>query len=200
MGSGGITGFKWVDLATRLYGTKGINYASVSAPLTLQTGKLILKSGSIVNANKNDKIYRYAKLTQNGTIDFSGKTSTMNLMTEGSINYQLVGLLQNGAKGALQSLLGGKSSSGDDFRTVSVRISGKTSSPSFSSLKVGDTTLKAQEQKAVEKVQEKAAQKASEAVASGKKKAVTETKKAANKVKEEVSKGLKKGLGGLFKR
>ena len=200
MGAGGITGFKWVDLATRLYGTKGINYVNVSAPLILQTGKLTLKSGSIVNANKNDKIYKYAKLTQNGTIDFSGKTSTMNFMTEGSINYQIVSLLQGGAKGALKSLVSGKSSSGEDFRTVSVRISGKTSSPSFSSLKVGDTTLKAQGQQAAAKVQEKAKEKASEAVTSGKRKAETAVKKTTTKVKDEVSKGIKKGLGGLFKK
>lgn len=168
MGAGAITGFKWVDLAARIHNSKGINYASVSAPLTLQTGKLILKSGSIANANKNDPIYKYAKLTQNGAIDFSGKDITMNLMTESSVNYQLINALQGGTKGGLETVLkggitniqdglkaflsggmkeAGKAASTGDFRTVTLKISGKAASPSFSSLKIGPTTLKAQEQK-----------------------------------------------------
>lgn len=225
MGSGAITGFKWIDIATRLYNnSKGINYASVSVPLTLQTGKLTLKSGSIVNANKNDTLYRYAKLTQNGTIDFSGRDVTMNMMTESSINYQLINAIQGGTKGGIEALLkgnvsslgdgvkaflaGGKSaSSGADFRTVSLRISGKAASPSFSSLKIGVSTLKTQGQEeqqgntqTINNISEKAASKIVEALVPSKARNDSKTQKVTDKVKKELTKGIKKGLGGLFKR
>ncbi|MBQ7155581.1 MAG: hypothetical protein IJR85_08530 [Synergistaceae bacterium] len=170
MGAGAISGFKWLDLVSKVHGTNGIRYASVNAPLTLQTGKLILKSGSIANANKNDPMYRYAKLSQNGTIDFGGKDVTLNLQTESVINYQLINALQGGGKGGLEALFKGgvssledglkaflrgglsgaeKNASTGDFRTVNLRISGKAASPSFSGLKIGPSTLKTQtEQKA----------------------------------------------------
>ena len=165
MGAGAITGFKWLNLITRLHKSDGIKYSSVNAPLTLQTGKLIIKSGSIANAVKNDALYKYAKLSQNGTVDFSGKDITLNFMTESSINYQLINALQGGSAGALQALFkGGTSSfteglqaflqggvtgaqdkgSAGDFRTVTLKISGKASSPSFSGLKIGESTVKAQ--------------------------------------------------------
>ena len=167
MGSGGISGFKWLDMVTRIHNTKAINYASVNAPLTLQTGKLILKAGTIANAPKNDPMYQYAKLTQNGTIDFGGKEVTLNLMTESSINYQLINALQGGAAGGLEALFKGgvsnlqdglkaflsggfsgaeKAASTGDFRIVNLKISGKAASPSFSGLKIGPSTLKTQTQ------------------------------------------------------
>ena len=166
MGAGAITGFKWLNLITKLHKSDGIRYSSVNAPLTLQTGKLIIKSGSIANAVKNDALYKYAKLSQNGTVDFSGKDVTINFMTESSINYQLINALQGGGVGGLQALFkGGTSSlkdglqaflqggvtgaqekgSSGDFRTVALKISGKAASPSFSGLKIGESTLKAQE-------------------------------------------------------
>ena len=166
MGAGAITGFKWLNLITKLHKSDGIRYSSVNAPLTLQTGKLILKSGSIANAVKNDALYKYAKLSQNGTVDFSGKDITLNFMTESSINYQLINALQGGGVGGLQALFKGGTSnlkdglqaflqggltgarekgSAGDFRTVALKISGKAASPSFSGLKIGDSTLKAQE-------------------------------------------------------
>ena len=165
MGVGGISGFKWLDVLTRIHNTKAINYASVNAPLTLQTGKLILKAGTIANAPNNDPMYQYAKLTQNGTIDFGGKDVTLNLMTESSINYQLINAIQGGSAGGLQALFKGgvsnwqdglkaflsggisgaeKAASTGDFRIVNLKISGKAASPSLSGLKIGPSTLKTQ--------------------------------------------------------
>lgn len=179
MGAGAISGFKWLDVATKLHGTNGIRYTSVNAPLTLQTGRLILRAGSIVNANKNDPIYRYAKLSQNGTINFpgGGKDVTLNLQTESMINYQLINALQGGGKGGLEALFKGgissfedgvkaflkgglsgaeKNASSGDFRTVNLKISGKAVSPSFSGLKIGPSTVKPQtEQKTEQKVEQK---------------------------------------------
>lgn len=167
MGAGAITGFKWLDIITKLHKSDGIRYANVTAPLTLQTGKLILKAGSIANANKNDALYRYAKLSQNGTIDFGGSDVTMNILTESVINYQLINAIQGGGKGGLEALFKGgvssfqdglkaflsgglkgvdKTASTGDFRTVTLKISGKAASPSFSNLKIGPSTLKAQTQ------------------------------------------------------
>ena len=165
MGTGAITGFKWLNLIAKVHNTNGINYAGVNAPLTLQTGKLILKAGTIANAPKNDPMYRYAKLTQNGTIDFSGQDVTLNLLTESSINYQLINAIQGGGKGGLEALFKGgtsnlkdglktflsgglsgaeKAASTGDFRVVNLKISGKAASPSFSGLKIGASTVKTQ--------------------------------------------------------
>ena len=163
MGSGAITGFKWLDVIAKVHNTNGIKYTSVNAPLTLQMGKLLLKAGTIANAPKNDPMYRYAKLTKDGTIDFSGEEVTMNLITESSINYQLINAVQGGSIGGLEALFKGgtsnlkdglkaflsggitgaeKSASTGDFRVVNLRISGKTASPSFSGLKIGPSTVK----------------------------------------------------------
>ena len=167
MGAGAITGFKWLDLITRLHKSNGIQYASVNAPLSLQTGKLIIKSGAIANANKNDALYKYAKLTKDGVINFSGKDVTIDFTAEGNINYQLINAIQGGSAGGLEALLKGgtatlqdglktflsgglkgaeKVASTGDFRTMSMRISGKAASPSFSNLKIGASTLKNQTQ------------------------------------------------------
>ena len=167
MGAGGISGFKWLDMITRIHNTKAINYANVNVPLTLQTGKLILKAGTIANAPNNDPMYKYAKLTQDGTIDFGGKDVTLNLLTESSINYQLINAIQGGSVGGLQALFKGgtsnwqdglktflsgglsgaaKTASTGDFRIVNLKISGKAASPSFSGLKIGPSTLKPQTQ------------------------------------------------------
>ena len=165
MGAGAISGFKWLDLLTRIHNTNGINYTSVNAPLTLQTGNLILKAGTIANAPKNDPMYKYAKLSQNGTVNFGGKDVTLNFMTESSINYQLINAIQGGSKGGLAALFKGgtssfkdglnaflsgglagaeKSASTGDFRVVNLKISGKAAEPSFSGLKIGASTLKPQ--------------------------------------------------------
>lgn len=166
MGSGAITGFKWVDLATQLYGTQGIRYASVSAPFTIQTGKLILKSGSIVNANKNDPIYTYAKLPQDGSISFN---KALNLVAELNVNAQLLNAIIGGGKGGLAELgsfltggggsvqegflqvLGGsvqgaKTGGAEaDFRNVTLKIGGKADSPTVALLKLGESSKQAQQ-------------------------------------------------------
>ena len=168
MGSGGITGFKWLNFITRLHKSDGIRYASVNAPLTLQTGKLIIKAGTIANANKDDALYKYAKLSQDGSVDFSGKDVTINFMTESSINYQLINAIQGGGVAGLQALFKGgttnlkdglqaflqggltgaqEKGSAGDFRVVNLKVAGKAASPSFSGLKIGGSTLKAQEDK-----------------------------------------------------
>ncbi|MBQ9594394.1 MAG: hypothetical protein IJR35_00875, partial [Synergistaceae bacterium] len=168
MGSGGITGFKWLNLITKLHKSDGIRYASVNAPLTLQTGKLIIKAGTIANANKDDALYKYAKLSQDGSVDFSGKDVTINFMTESSINYQLINAIQGGGVAGLQALFKGgttnlkdglqaflqggltgaqEKGSAGDFRVVNLKVAGKAASPSFSGLKIGGSTLKAQEDK-----------------------------------------------------
>lgn len=163
MGEGAITGFKWLDLVTKLHKTNGIRYASVNAPLTLQTGKLLINTGAIANAVKNDPLYKYAKLTRNGVVNFTGPNVTIDFMTESSINYQLINALQGGSVGGLQALFNGgtssledgmkafltgglqgakQSGSTGDYRVVTLRISGKADSPSFSAFKVGESTLK----------------------------------------------------------
>ncbi|MBR1657361.1 MAG: hypothetical protein IJ697_02710 [Synergistaceae bacterium] len=166
MGSGAITGFKWLDLFTMIHKSNGLRYASVNAPMTLQTGKLIIKAGAIANANKNDALYRYAKLSRDGAVNFSGEKMTMDFMTESSVNYQLINAIQGGTKGGIESLLkGGVSGFGDsvkaflsgglteakktastgDFRTVTLRIHGKADSLSFSGFKISEPELKEQD-------------------------------------------------------
>lgn len=163
MGAGAITGFKWLDVVTRIHKSNGIQYASVNAPLSLQTGKLLIKSGSIANANKNDALYKYAKLTKDGVVNFGGKDVTIDFTAEGNINYQLINALRGGSSGGFEALLKGgvsnfedglktflsaglkgaeKLGSTGDFRIMSMRISGKAVSPSFSELKIGASTLK----------------------------------------------------------
>ena len=167
MGEGAITGFKWLDLITRIHKSNGIKYASVNAPLSLQTGKLIIKSGAIANAYKNDALYKYAKLIKDGVVNFSGKDVTIDFTAEGNINYQLINAIKGGSAGGLSSLLTGGTAtlqdglktfisggltgasqvaSTGDFRIMSMRISGKAASPSFSNLKIGASTLKDQTQ------------------------------------------------------
>ncbi|MBQ6919054.1 MAG: hypothetical protein IJQ74_01880, partial [Synergistaceae bacterium] len=123
---------------------------------------------AIANAVKNDALYKYAKLIQNGVIDFSGKKITMNFLTESSVNYQLINAIQSGTKGGIEALLNGgvsgfednvkafltgglseakKSASTGDFRTVTLRIHGNVDSLSFSDLKIGESSLKPQETK-----------------------------------------------------
>ena len=166
MGQGAITGFKWLDLFTMIHkSSNGLRFSSVNAPITLQTGRLIIKAGAIANAVKNDALYKYAKLSQNGTINFAGEVMTMDFYTESSVNYQLINAIQGGAKGGIESLLkGGVSGFGDsvkaflsgglsgaqstgsagDFRTVTLRVHGKADSLAFSGLKIGESTLKAE--------------------------------------------------------
>ena len=166
MGQGAVTGFKWLDLFMMIHKSNGLKFANVNAPLSLQTGRFIIKSGAIINAVKNDALYKYAKLSQNGTINFAGNVTTMDFYTESNVNYQLINAIQGGAKGGIESLLkGGVSGFGDsvkafltgglsgaqknastgDFRTVTLRIHGRADNLAFSGLKIGESTLKAEE-------------------------------------------------------
>ena len=47
MGEGKITGFKWLDLFTRIHKSDGLRFANVNAPMMLQTGKLTVRAGAI---------------------------------------------------------------------------------------------------------------------------------------------------------
>lgn len=195
MGQGAITGFKWLDLFTRIHKSDGLRFASVNAPLTLQTGLFIIKAGAIANAVKNDALYKYAKLSQNGTINFAGKVMTMDFYTESSVNYQLINAIQGGAKGGIDALLKGgvsgfedsvkaflsgglsgakSNASMGDFRTVTLRIHGRADNLAFSGLKIGESTLKAEE-KSDAKTQTKTTQTPSQTV-----------KQKAENVKEQV--------------
>lgn len=214
VGTGAVTGFKWLDLATRLYNSKGINYQDVNAPFTLQTGKLILAKNSAVNAVKNDRIYKFTKLTQDSAINFSNtKNITLNILADLSLNYQLVNALAGGGAGGLDAVLNGGTAAKDillnaisggikgakekgsvsDFRTISIKLSGKANSPSFNILKIGDTTIdsmkkQAQEADAKKTAEEQAKAKAAEAKAKAQEKA----KEAQAKVKEKINENKNK--------
>ena len=214
VGTGAVTGFKWLDLATRLYNSKGINYQDVNAPFTLQTGKLILAKNSAVNAVKNDRIYKFAKLTQDSAVNFSNtKNITLNILADLSLNYQLVNALAGGGAGGLDAVLNGGTAAKDillnaisgglkgakekganaDFRTISIKLSGKATSPSFNILKIGETTIdsmkkQAQEADAKKTAEEQAKAKAAEAKAKAQEKA----KEAQAKVKEKINENKNK--------
>ncbi|MBR1601943.1 MAG: hypothetical protein IJ667_00705 [Synergistaceae bacterium] len=234
VGTGAITGFKWLDLATRLYNSKGINYQDINVPFTLQTGKLILAKNSAANAVKNDRIYKFAKLTSDSAINFANsKNITLNILADLSLNYQLVNALAGGGAGGLDAVLKGGSGAKDillnaisggikgakdkgsaaDFRTISIKLTGKADSPSFSILKIGDTTVdnikkQAQEQEtkkiqaeqdakakaaaAKEQAKEKAKEKAKEVKAKVNEKKDKLVDKAADKIADVISKGSSK--------
>ena len=166
MGQGAVTGFKWLDIFMMIHKSNGLKFAGVNAPLSLQTGRFTIKSGAIINAVKNDALYKYAKLSQNGTVNFAGDVMTMDFYTESNVNYQLINAIQGGAKGGIESLLKGgvsgfedsvkafltgglsgaqKNASTGDFRTVTLRIHGRADNLAFSNFKVGESTLKAEE-------------------------------------------------------
>ena len=259
MGEGKITGFKWLDLFTRIHKSDGLRFANVNAPMMLQTGKLTVRAGAIVNAVKNDALYKYAKLSRDGTINFAGEKMTMDFMTESSVNYQLINAIQGGAKGGIESLLkGGVSGFGDnvkaflkgglkgaqenasagDFRVIALRIHGRADSLAFSGLKIGESTVKTdakpaakqdakqttpapstsqqKQEKKPESLRDKVIDKATEILNVKPKTpsqpqtntpAPTQTQpnqttreKIEDRLKEELRKGIQKGLGDLFRR
>ena len=263
MGKGAITGFKWVDLITRIHkSSNGLGYASVNAPLTLQTGKLIIKAGAIANANPNDALYSYAKFSKDGAVNFGGKDITMNFPIEANVNYQLINAIQGGTKGGIESLLKGgvsgfedsvkaflsggmtearKTASTGDFRTVTLRVHGKPESLAVSDFRIGESQTQTQtqqnqtqqqpqktqetkqptqpQQKKQESIEDKITDKVMETLklkpsnqnqtptqGQPSTKSVTPAQpqttrqKVEDKVKEELEKGIRKGLGGLFGR
>ncbi|MDO4786481.1 MAG: translocation/assembly module TamB domain-containing protein [Fretibacterium sp.] len=165
LGPGGISGFKGLDVATRLYGVNALRYTKVSVPLEIQTGRLILKKGAVANAPDGDPLYRYARLAEDGTIKFD---KTLYLMLEGNVNFQLLNALAGGALGGAGALLqggakqlttgagfegllkgalqGGRQGGAEaDFRDVTAKVSGKAESPSVSLVKVGPSSRPRQE-------------------------------------------------------
>ena len=167
-----------------------------------------------MNAVKNDRIYKFAKLTQDSAINFSNtKNITLNILADLSLNYQLVNALAGGGAGGLDAVLNGGTAAKDillnaisgglkgakekganaDFRTISIKLSGKANSPSFNILKIGETTIdsmkkQAQEADAKKTAEEQAKAKAAEAKAKAQEKA----KEAQAKVKEKINENKNK--------
>ena len=111
---------------------------------------------------KGDRIYQFAKITQPSAINFANsKNININILADLSLNYQLVNALAGGGAGGLDAVLKGGSGAKDillnaitggikgakdkgsaaDFRTISIKLTGKVDSPSFSILKIGGTTV-----------------------------------------------------------
>ena len=99
MGQGAVTGFKI---------SGDIKFSEVNAPLTLQNGKLAVKSGAIVNAMKDDTLYRRAELVNDGIIDFSGKNISMDIAVKGGVSEDKdLTLRLHGKTDALEISMGG---------------------------------------------------------------------------------------------
>ena len=99
MGQGAVTGFKI---------SGDIKFADVNAPLTLQNGKLAVKSGAIANAMKDDTLYRRAELVNDGIIDFSGKNISMDIAVKGGVSGDKdLTLKLHGKTDALEISMGG---------------------------------------------------------------------------------------------
>lgn len=257
MGAGAITGFLWTDALTRLHGTKGIRYASVVAPFTLRQDRLVLKAGARADAPDGDPLYRWAKIARDGTVRFD---KALDLPVEAIVNYQLINALTGGGKAGIDALLKGGAKSLEeglkqvlgggikgaqaggaeaDFRTVTLRVTGRADAPSVADLKIGPSTRKADQpasadqpapmtkeagQKAEpKKLKDEVVDKVLDKVLPGSKQPAqpaqptkqaqpaqpqpqpqpdtrTREEKVKDKVKEELGRELKKGLGELFKK
>ena len=159
VGSGGVSGFKWLDLASRLYGADSIRYTEITAPFRLETNRLILLNGSAALAPEGDPLYRY--VYAEGPITYAGD---LNLTGEGNVNFQLFNAAAGGVMGAVGAVAGGNisdifsgrgledilkqtldgGSAGSrqtDFREVSFRIDGNAEKPSFSIVRAGPPNL-----------------------------------------------------------
>ncbi|MCL2684240.1 MAG: hypothetical protein FWE55_03255, partial [Synergistaceae bacterium] len=168
VGSGGISGFRWLDLVSRLYGVNSIRYTEVTAPFTLETTRLILQKGSGAIAPEGDPLYKYVRVE--GPVTYSGD---LNLAGDGNMNFQLINAAAGGVLGAAGAVGGGNigdilagrgldeilrqaveggSSAGRqaDFRDVSFRVGGNTEKPTFSVVKVGPSNLPAAPQNSSE--------------------------------------------------
>jgi autotransporter translocation and assembly factor TamB len=172
MGEGSISGFSGLDVLTRLYGVNGIRYTKVTAPLRIETGRLIVAKGSSAVPPAKDPIYRSAALTEDGAFTFDKK---LYFVAAGNVNFQLVNALAGGAAGGAEALLKGggslqdvfsgknlesalkgalgaakESSQESDFRDVSVKVTGTADKPSVALLKVGPSSQQ-QDQSAASK-------------------------------------------------
>jgi len=160
IGSGGLSGFKWIDLISKLHGVDSVRYTDVTAPFKLETTRIIFQKGSRANAPENDPLYKYAQIE--GPVTYAGD---LNLTGDGNMNFQLINIAAGGALGAAGAVAGGNINellSGKglesiltqtagrgiaagkqaDFRDVSFKIGGNADKPSFSIVKVGPSSIK----------------------------------------------------------
>lgn len=112
-GEGTITGLKLLNLLTK---SDGLKFSEVNAPVEFETGKLVIKSGTVINAVKGETLYRYAKLSRDGTINFADGKITLDIPAEICINAKL-----------MPSVSGDVTS--DDFRVITIRVHGRADSP-----------------------------------------------------------------------
>ncbi|MCL2683930.1 MAG: hypothetical protein FWE55_01675, partial [Synergistaceae bacterium] len=153
IGTGGISGFRWLDLVSRLYGVNSARYTEVTAPFTLETTRLILQEGSRAVAPENDPLYRFVQAR--GPVTYAGD---LNLTGDGNVNFQLINAAAGGVLGAagafsgstltldelLKQAAGGATAGRQaDFRDVSFKVGGNTEKPSFRVEKVGPSNLPA---------------------------------------------------------
>jgi hypothetical protein len=146
IGRGAVTGFKLVDIAAAVHGTKGINYASVYAPFNLETGSIILKSDTLVKAPEGDPLYRHFSAT--GPV---GPGNRLNLDCRGKVNVKVINAVLGGAAGGAAGLTATQNIIGilegvikgvetqmqeDDFRDVSFTLKGTFNKPSISNVTV----------------------------------------------------------------
>ncbi|MCL1874937.1 MAG: hypothetical protein FWF87_01605 [Synergistaceae bacterium] len=155
VGTGGLSGFSWLDIISKLHGTDSVHYAEVTAPFKLETTRIIFQKGSKATAPGNDPLYKYAQIE--GPITYAGG---FNLTGDGSVNFLLINIITGGALGAAGAIAGGNigefaSGKGleavlsqaigkgaaagkqSDFREVSFKVGGNIDDPSFSIVKVG---------------------------------------------------------------
>lgn len=143
VGEGEITGFKGIDILTKLHGIKGIRYESVYAPFILETGRVILQKDTLAQAFEGDPLYRFMKAE--GPV---GPEAELDLSCQGNVNLQLLNVIMGGAAGgitsekSLEGILKGviQGAGGEmekaDFRDISFKVGGTFSKPSVSGLKI----------------------------------------------------------------
>ena len=158
MGEGSVTGFTGLGLLSTLYGVDGIRYTQITAPLRLETGKLIIAKGASMTPPANDPIYRSAQLAEDGAVTFDQK---IYFVVDASVNFQLINALAGGVVGGVDALLrggsvqnifsggnlesvlrgvigGGRDQGRDtDFRDVTAKATGTFDNPSVSLIRLG---------------------------------------------------------------
>jgi translocation and assembly module TamB len=157
MGEGAITGFSGLDILTRLHGVNGIRYAKVTAPLRLETNRLILAKGAAAVPPQNDPLYRSARLAEDGSVTFDKK---LYFVADLNVNFQLLNALLGGAVGGAEALIknganiggqignilesalsGGREQGKEaDFRDATVKVTGTSVKPAFAVVKVGSSS------------------------------------------------------------
>lgn len=195
MGRGAVTGFKLVDIATAVYGSKGINFASIYVPFNLETGRVILNKDTLAEAPEGDPIYKYFSAT--GPV---GPGNKLNLNCSGKVNVKVINAVLGGAAGGASGLTATQNLIGilegalkgaetgmkeDDFRNVSFALKGTFDKPGISNVKVSapekqEQTTEPAEEKTKEIEVEETAPKTPEETVEQKKEDIEE------KIKEEI--------------